>query len=363
MKEQVAEFEEVCLSGGRFEFKWDGQGVSPTYSNITLFPGAIFQVCVSWEGRLLDYVPIGGMGSIVPFPQPSILVQVVSDRQGMFGRTCPKCRCYFRVDMPTRLMFCPYCRTHTNNIHFTTENQKRFIALYCAAILSALKEQKDTTIELDKWVDGMPENRPKWVYTEEKQQTQHKCGKCKCTFDICGEYGSCPICGERNSREIIERKLDNIERQFDGTSPASHLSDEEKGEKLIRCVMEFEAMADDIKQLLLTLPATPRRKKEIENVSFQNIEQADEKLRAWYGFEILDGISAANREFLTIKLQRRHIFAHNAGRVDNEYLKKSGDKTARLNQIIRLRPDELKRLVVVLRQCSYNLIGGFGSIS
>ncbi|MDI6449223.1 hypothetical protein [Anaerobaca lacustris] len=355
----MADFEEICLSGGRFEFKWDAQGVSPTYSNLNPFRCTIFQVCVSWEGRLLDYVPIGGMGSVGPYPQPSILVLVVSDRQGMFGRTCPKCKCYFRVDTPTRLMFCPYCRTRANNVHFTTENQKRFVGLYCSAVVSALKEERDTVIELDKWLDALPENRPKWAYREETQQTIYKCSKCKCAFDICGDYGSCPICGERNSREVIGKKLDDIEKRL----CASKLSDGEIGDTLVRCVGEFEAMADDIKQLLLTLPATLRRKKELEGLRFQNIERADERLQAWYGFELLGGISSTNREFLTMMFQRRHIFAHNAGRVDSQYIERSGDRTVRLNQIIRLRPDELNRFIGLLRQCSYNLIDGCASIS
>jgi hypothetical protein len=358
----MPEFDEICLSGGRIEFKWDGQGVSPAYSNMGVRHCAVFQVCLSLEGRLLDFVPIG-MGDTVPYPQPSIPVLVVSDVEGMFGRTCPKCKCYFRTDMPTRFMFCPYCRIKANNVFFTTENQKKFIALYYVAIVSALKEQKDTIIELDRWVEELPENRPKWVYTEEKQQSLHTCDKCNCRFDICGDYGSCPICGRRNSRGVIEGKLDEIERLCDATLPASKLSDAEKGEKLVRLVAEFEGMADDTKRLLLSLPATPKRKKEIQSLRFQNIEQADEKLRAWYGFGIFDGISPANNKFIVMMFQRRHIFAHNGGKVDDEYLSKSGDTSVRLNQIMRLRPDELKRFIQLLRQCSCNIIDGFASIS
>lgn len=52
-------------------------------------------------------------------------------------------------------------------------------------------------------------------------------------------------------------------------------------------VSEFEAMANDLRDQLLRLPATPRRKADMRHLSFQRIIQTNDALNNWFGFEML----------------------------------------------------------------------------
>ncbi|MHC4270209.1 MAG: hypothetical protein ACYSTS_17340, partial [Planctomycetota bacterium] len=106
----MEEFEEIAHSGGKIEFLNDPvKGTSIRFTHSSPWPFSAFQVCVSFDGKILDTVPVGGMGSSIPipYPKPSILAFVISDRQGLFGRQCPKCNTYFRSDIEGQTNFCP----------------------------------------------------------------------------------------------------------------------------------------------------------------------------------------------------------------------------------------------------------------
>jgi hypothetical protein len=56
---------------------------------------------------------------------------------------------------------------------------------------------------------------------------------------------------------------------------------------------------------------------------------------------------------------RRHVLTHNGGRIDQEYLDKTGDTTVKLHQKIAVRSKEIKRLIPLLRTVAQNLFQGF----
>ena len=66
---------------------------------------------------------------------------------------------------------------------------------------------------------------------------------------------------------------------------------------------------------------------------------------------------------MRIMIQRRHLFAHNAGKVDQEYLHKSGDTAVRLHETIRIDSGEVRRIVKLLRAIASNLLDGWESIA
>ena len=133
-------------------------------------------------------------------------------------------------------------------------------------------------------------------------------------------------------------------------------------EKLTRCVSDFESLANQIRNQLSTLPATSKRKTAIKSLNFQNVIAAAKELDKWYGFDFLEGISKSDRSFLHLHFNRRHLFTHNAGRVDKRYIEITKDETVRLNQVLRVKSKEIDRLIKLLRQLGRKLIYGYESI-
>jgi hypothetical protein len=113
---------------------------------------------------------------------------------------------------------------------------------------------------------------------------------------------------------------------------------------------------------MLGFPATPQRKIALRSLTFQNIVKASDCIKNWYGFEILENVPDADRRFLNLMFNRRHLFTHNAGRVDQEYLDNTGDTSVRLNQVIRVRGKEIRRLIELVQKCGMSFIDGYASI-
>src|SRR5690606_8240251 len=98
-------------------------------------------------------------------------------------------------------------------------------------------------------------------------------------------------------------------------------------EKLTRCVSEVESLANIVKKHLLNIPQLPKRKRELENISFQRIANAAEELEKCFGIDLFHGLTVENKNFLNKMFNRRHVFTHNGGRVDQQYIDATGDTT------------------------------------
>src|SRR5262249_21745848 len=151
------------------------------------YPVRMFQVCVSYDGKLIDTVPFGGIDQVIPYPQPSLLVWIISDRHGMFGRRCPECKSYFRAEFAGDPI-CPYCGYFGKNINFTTANQLKYIEAFCNAFIEAHRAEEDIILDLDKISTELPDNKSQWLYSEEQQQNRYKCLNCLVKYDVLGEY-------------------------------------------------------------------------------------------------------------------------------------------------------------------------------
>lgn len=362
----TGELQEIAHSGGKITFEHDPErGTSIEMRHSSPWAVTLHQVCVSYEGEVLEFVPFGGMGGQGrPYLQPSLLAFVVSDREGMFGRLCPSCKGYFRSSVLTNRTHCPYCAHSGEGVEFLTQNQLQFIGSFCQAFVEARNKRESTTIDLDALADQLPQNRAGWVYAEERQQSKYKCSKCSCVFDILGEYGSCPHCATANFREVFSKKLDELDQQFRSADEglAERHEREVEWEKLTRCVSDFEALANSIRANLLRHPISPRRRTALQNLGFQNLLPTAESLQKWFDIDMLATLTEDDKRFLHVMFNRRHVFVHNGGRVDQEYLERTGDHTVRLHQLLRLRSREIRRLLELTRKCAGSLLDDYSAL-
>jgi hypothetical protein len=356
------EFQEIAHSGGKIELKFDpdDNAVSLQWSGSSPRAASLFQLGVALDGSVVQYWPIFGMDSRPQLERsPIVPVLIGSDIESMWGRNCPKCTSYFRTNRPSAEIFCPYCAHRDANFAFSTKNQKAFIDRVRNAWIDAFKEKKNVVLDFDSLADSLPENRPTWAYSEERQQNRYTCKNCRTSYDILGEYAGCPFCKKRNCMEVFERQMARIETKLNGQAGEQEI----EPDILPTAFSGFEGMAKDIRQQLTLLPSISKRKNEIAKLSFQQIKTANEKLRQWFDIEMFEGMEATDISFLDLMVQRRHVFVHNSGRVDQKYLAATGDQTVRLNQVIVVQRDEIARLLPLLRRCAKNLFAGFESLA
>ena len=181
--------------------------------------------------------------------------------------------------------------------------------------------------------------------------------------------GFCPRCGKTNARTLFSGFIDRTLVRW--TETDSNVTDRyQRGEVwediTVKCLSEFEALAKHLRQRLLRFPMTANRMKEVEALNFQRPLEADEPLRQWFDIGVLRwngndtkpprAIPKDDLSFIKKMIQRRHILMHNGGVVDQDYLDFSGDTQARLGEHIRIRSNEAKRFVEVVRELGLNLL-------
>src|ERR1700741_3817662 len=90
------EFSEIANCGGKFELIRKEQGISLRVSGTG--PVHYFQMGIGLDGERMEYWPIRGIDQR-PVRQPSPMVSALlpANKAGLWGRSCPNCKAYFRT--------------------------------------------------------------------------------------------------------------------------------------------------------------------------------------------------------------------------------------------------------------------------
>lgn len=350
------EFEEISLSGGKLIIRDDGS-VQFTHDRPT--PSTLFPIRITCNGIITDED-----GSNPQYHEWQMEVFLVSDLENMFGRTCPQCRENFRISAPTGRLRCPYCNFAADATRFSTAAQLRYIQAYVEEIRRAYG-MGQREVDLDALIANIGSAPSPFSYKETRQQTQIRCQSCQITTDIFGLYSACPRCGRRNSLDLFHVALDRLADRVDNPRyPASerHLREAEWEDVVKAAVSTFEGLARDIVGQLARLPATARRRKQLKELSFMNPSKFHDCLLHWFDIDVLTNFSEGDKAFITKYFARRHLFTHCSGVADQEYIDISGDSSIRVGQKVRVRSQEAKRTIDLIRKMGKNVFVGFENI-
>lgn len=357
------EFSEISPAGGTFEFIINGDGKSISFGYRGVNVRALHGLRVTLKGKILGFLALGGIGRQKKEPDFEFPVLIPSDLEGLFGRNCPSCGSYFRTLSVGEFLHCPYCGIVDRLEHFLTENQKLFVKKQIEMAREAINKKVSLELNLDSIIADLPKNRPPWFIVENKQQNIYDCPKCQNKFDVLGEYGSCPHCGEENFLDLLRAKMERVKMEMSDQIATKKIAEHDVPANMLNnLVSTFEAMSNFIKRRLALIPMTPKRRKELEKLSFQRIKKAAESLKAWFGIELFKSLNGEDSNFIHLMFQRRHLFIHNNGQVDEKYLEETNDLKVTLNQILTVCKDEVIRLHGLLDICGKNLFDEYRSI-
>jgi hypothetical protein len=350
----------VPHTGGVLTIHKRGKGYSLSYHHVNFNQAGLVEL-VAVKGEAIGFIDMTGV-RLAEAPQVRIFLP--TDAEGMYGRSCPSCQSYFRVQFaPTEL--CPYCGYEEAPVKFPTAPQRDFIRRQYDAIVAAIDgPDGDTSVSFDEQV--AEPTRDAWVYSDEKQQTHVKCA-CRQEYDVLGEYVRCPTCGKRTAREVFTRKMAALSTDLEADAQRIPTDQREERERrwrhyVVACVAEFEALGRDIATVLASLPSVPARRKALSSMSFQSVIEAAGRLRDWFSFDVVKGIDQDERAFVAKMFGRRHLFSHNGGRVDQEYLDKTNDTTVRLNEVVSVRSTHARRILALVQKIGVNLLDDFESM-
>lgn len=289
-----------------------------------------------------------------------VRVKIPLDEDGMMGRECPvpKCLGYFKVQPGTGLtgenlpMHCPYCgHGGSSNTFFTPEQNKYIESVGMRSVSEAfLKDLK--TLEFSRPARGFMgigismkvTGRPTPIahYREKKLETEVVCEACTLRYMIYGVFGYCPDCRVHNSKQILAKNFDLVEKLLglasEQTGDVAHVLVENALED---CVSSFDGFG---RETCLAFAAKALDPAKAEDIRFQNLDGARKRVLEQFNVDFVAQTDAAVLGKLRNSFQKRHLLAHKMGVVDRDYLDVTKDPAAVEGRKIRIDAAEVRTL-------------------
>jgi hypothetical protein len=362
---ETSEFQEIAHCGGQviFNVTTNSEGrrrYQITFRGSRPVPMALYSIYALPQGIPVADLPIGGIGA--PWPAPPvpgcIPVFIASDSEGKFGFECEHCSQYWRARGGVAI--CPYCGTRADRYQFLTTAQRVYVRLYSQKLEEALSAAEDGAhiIDMDAVADaaGKDAAKPPFYYAEQSQQKQFNCSACGEFNDILGRFAYCSICGTRNDLN-----------EFETTIVPAIRADLNQGGVPSSCLKDIGSAFDTfvgqyVGQLVQNRPMRSARRERLRKMRFHDLAATRKELLGGFDIDICESMTESEIATATRFFQRRHVYEHNGGEVDEKFLRDSGDTSVRLKQTIRETQSGVHEFANLALRMARNLHRGFHDI-
>jgi hypothetical protein len=300
-----------------------------------------------------------------------VSVTLPTDENGMVGRQCPseKCGQYFKVKLGTGLktsiMTCPYCGWSGESSNFTTADQLEYAkSMAIRQVLDPVlydfkrnveslnRTSRNDLIQL-KFSVTVPTFQVHH-YMEKEVETQVTCDSCGLVFSIFGVFASCPDCKRINAFSVLRSSLEVSRKRLRLAEQENAVSDLELKSAILQdslggAVGAFDALGKKLRELRPDIfPASPKN-------LFQNYDALNRCLANKGGKAIEERIGEDGAAALLRLMQVRHVFEHNLGVVDQEFINHVPSYNHLLGRKYPLDRQEVERLIDLLAQLAESI--------
>jgi len=285
----------------------------------------------------------------------TVQIKFPTDENGMIGRECLKCERYFKLKPGTGLPIdttnCPYCDYAGSSNTFYTTDQNEYIRSVATKeayekILRPAIDKMLTNLEQStrssKYVkitvnrSGTKKFFPIKYYDEKELETHVTCDNCSLEFAIYGVFGRCPDCADLNAFTIYAKSLEVTKRQidlFEAETNDNQIRENNLKFILANLVGTFDALGKELR----------RHKPEVFPDKPKNLFQNIEKLNEILNNKLQESLS--DFEFLYLIFQVRHIYEHNMGVIDDDFVRRLPKFTPYKGQKYTLEKTEIVKFI------------------
>lgn len=288
----------------------------------------------------------------------SIKVSIPTDENGLVGRECPSCKSYFKVKFGTGLKIsyhiCPYCGYKSEGNNFLTREQKELMQSTIANQIVApmlnnfsrdLKKMEtrprgNSLISIKAKTNNI--SFPIKNYQERLLETDVVCDNCGLEFSIYGVFSDCPDCGKLNAKVIFTKNLDlNLAKLK--VSKSEGIDKDMEKELLKSALIDSVSVFDSLGKILKKKYPTKFSKKP-RNL-FQNIKELNNSLKDNFDKNISDLIGGNEYDLIKRMFQVRHIYIHNSGVIDEDFLNTLPELSTLRGKIYPLNQEEIRSFI------------------
>jgi hypothetical protein len=301
-------------------------------------------------------------------------IPIPPDKDGYIGRECPDpiCLGYFKIKFGTGLKgeglpcVCPYCGHTDSHDKFWTKEQIEYAQSVAMRNIDDAIRGDLESMEFEVKPQGpfgigismklQPSNPlPIRYYREKKLETNITCDACTLAYSVYGLFAFCPDCGVHNSLQILLNNLDLVRKQL---SLASTVEDPELTRHLIEdalenCVSSFDGFARESCRVRAgkSIDST-----QAQTLSFQNLPRAATRLKTLFGIDYRSAVDTPDWDVAHIAFMKRHLLAHRAGVVDQQYQNETNDPEAHIGRRIVVSAKEVDLLTQTIESIGRALL-------
>lgn len=260
------------------------------------------------------------------------------DDEGMIGRQCPSCHQYFKLKPGTGLQditttACPYCEYRTDTRDFATDAQMEYAKSVAVSqvlgpplreLQRSLKrlERKSRGSLIQFKAIGTDIRFPTKYYKEEDLETVVECDNCGLLFAVYGVFASCPDCLRLNPMSMFKNSLEAVRKRLAAMESIPEAEEELRQGLIADSISAGVSAFDGLGKKLRAhhrdaFPSRPRN-------LFQNLRALEEALSSSFGFDLKKATGESEYQQLNYMFQVRHIWIHNFGEVDEDFVKNTG---------------------------------------
>jgi hypothetical protein len=191
-------------------------------------------------------------------------------------------------------------------------------------------------------------------YREQSLETRVTCDQCTLQYSVFGLFAYCPDCGVHNSFQILQQNLTLTRKQLD---LADSLADGDLRRHLIEdalenCVSAFDGFARETCRIRAQRSTDPPQ---AQSLSFQNLPRAAQRLKALFGIDLAQSVPTTDWQAAHVAFMRRHLLAHKAGVVDQQYLDDTQQPSRLLGRRLAVESGEVRSLADITESLGRNL--------
>ena len=291
-----------------------------------------------------------------------IQIEFELDDKGMVGRQCPNADCerYFKLKpgtgLNTDVTRCPYCGNKSPSGDFlTTDQRKHAISVATREIVGPRVKQFARSVERQNRrqpkglirfdVSVRYDPVPIHNYVEKQLETEVICDQCGLEFAVYGVFASCPDCGHLNALKVLLSSLETAKKKLALSKDES--LDEDLRRDFLKDALNGSVAAFDAYGKALRTNLTKTSFNARPNL-FQDIEALDLELQAVGIPSVEQMIGTLAWEDMKWFFQARHVYSHNAGVVDVQFVAKQPTYAQKLGRLLLLDADEVLKNIGAL---------------
>jgi hypothetical protein len=181
------------------------------------------------------------------------------------------------------------------------------------------------------------------------------CDSCTLEYAVYGVFGFCPDCGTHNSLQILQKNLALARKELELASAQAdpdlqrHLVED----ALENCVSAFDGFAREACRIRAASSADHAK---CHSLSFQNLPRSARRLKELFGIELQDTVSLPDWSTIHTAFMKRHLIAHRAGVVDQQYLDETGESSTFLGRRVHVTREEVEHLAEIVEVLGRGLL-------